>query len=156
PGRDPHATPAVSHFLSMTCGIGTESRRRDPLRLPTAIAPNYCRDYADPARPGTTAGRKGILMQAPIADGVFAVLDCGAKLREQVDAGKSLDWNRERKHLDELLSVFTSAAKQATDFCEQGSAEEASALTRATIGLALTCWLDEWLADAGFGDANGG
>ncbi len=90
-------------------------------------------------------------MQAVLADGVYAVFNRGIALRDRLEAGDSVDWEREQQHLHRLLSAFANDAGALSGddfgfvFSEQGSKEERRRLTRATIGFALTCWLDEWL-----------
>ena len=93
-------------------------------------------------------------MHAPIADAVFAVFNRGLALRDRLqEGGEPLTWVEEQAALRQLLSTFAGSADDEVleletaehAFSEPGSQEERRRLTHATIGYALTCWLDEWL-----------
>ena len=92
-------------------------------------------------------------MHAPIANAVFAVFNRALALRDRLQEGEPLTWHEEQLALKQLLTPFVVNAddegrqletgEQA--FSELGSQQERRRQARATIGYALTCWLDEWL-----------
>lgn len=90
-------------------------------------------------------------MHAALADAVYAVFNRGIAVRERLEAGDPIDWEREHERVHTLLNAFVSVedTKGSGDFSfvfsEHANHEERRRLTHVTIGFALTCWLDEFL-----------
>ena len=86
-------------------------------------------------------------MQAFIADAVHDFINGGLSLRDRLEAGETLERDRERSTFLLQLAVLDADAEMDAGlvFSEQGSFVDLGAMTRSTIRYALTCWLDEWL-----------
>lgn len=93
-------------------------------------------------------------MRTAMAAAVQSVFDAGISLRERLEAGEPLEWDRERAFLKAQLAVLQTDAVDrevpgpdeiAFDFSMPDNPAERRRLTRKTIRFALTCWLDDFL-----------
>ena len=85
-------------------------------------------------------------MQVPIAAAVHNIINSALSLRDRLEAGETIPFDRERVKFVQQLARFAGDAKKdlGLGFSEQGSSEELDAMTRSTVRYTLTCWLDEW------------